>query len=150
MMQPDDSSQPTIQDSVVGRDMHTGNVIHNHYHLPPSPQPIQPPPQTVIYSPQPPQPVQYQQHPPQVFVPYKKIYGTDWIIFGVISLVLGFVPGLNLCCGLVSGVGVISMLPHLHLSKNKQHPESSKVIPALVLNSIAIFIALFTSILVMS
>ena len=72
-MQPSDGTKPTIQDSVVGRDMHTGNVIHNHYHLPPAPQPVQqPPPQTVIYSPNPPQGAPYQHNPQQVFIPYKK------------------------------------------------------------------------------
>ncbi|RJU92075.1 MAG: hypothetical protein DWC08_04915, partial [Candidatus Poseidoniales archaeon] len=150
-MQPSDGTKPTIQDSVVGRDMHTGNVIHNHYHLPPAPQPVQqPPPQTVIYSPNPPQGAPYQHNPQQVFIPYKKIHATDWIIFGVLAIILGMIPGLNFCCGLVSGVGVISMLPHLHLAKNNQHPDSGKVIPALVLNAIAIFVALFSTILFMS
>lgn len=146
-MQPDDNSQPTIQDSVVGRDMHTGNVIHNHYHLPPTPQPVQqPPPQTVIYSGLPPQSIPYQQSQ-QVFIPYKKIYAFDWLVFGVISILFSFFPGVNICCGLVSGVGILSMLPHLHKSKNKLHPESGKIWPAIVLNSIAIFLSIFVMIL---
>lgn len=139
-MQPRDDSQPTIQDSVVGRDMHTGNVIHNHYHLPPTPQPVQPPPpQTVIYSGLPPQSIPYQQ-PQQLFIPYKKIHAFDWVVYGVLSIFFAFLPGLNICCGLVSGVGILSMLPHLHKSKDKLHPESGKIVPAIVLNSIAIFV----------
>ena len=139
-MQPRDDSQPTIQDSVVGRDMHTGNVIHNHYHLPPTPQPVQPPPpQTVIYSGLPPQSIPYQQ-PQQLFIPYKKIHAFDWVVYGVLSILFAFLPGLNICCGLVSGVGILSMLPHLHKSKDKLHPESGKIVPAIVLNSIAIFV----------
>jgi hypothetical protein len=126
--------------------MHTGNVIHNHYHLPPTPQPVQqPPPQTVVYSGLPPQSAAYQQ-PQQLFIPYKKIHAFDWVIYGVISIFFAFFPGVNLCCGLVSGVGILSMLPHLHKSKNKLHPESGKIVPAIVLNSIAIFLSIFVMI----
>ena len=103
-MQPSDGTKPTIQDSVVGRDMHTGNVIHNHYHLPPAPQPVQqPPPQTVIYSPNPPQGAPYQHNPQQVFIPYKKIHATDWIIFGVLAIILGMIPGLNFVVAWLAG-----------------------------------------------
>lgn len=127
--------------------MHTGNVIHNHYHLPPTPQPAQqPPPQTVIYSGLPPQSIPYQQ-PQQLFIPYKKIHAFDWVVYGVISILFAFFPGVNICCGLVSGVGILSMLPHLHKSKNKLHPESGKIVPAIVLNSIALFLSIFVMIL---
>ena len=132
---------------MVGRDMHTGNVIHNHYHLPPTPQPAQqPPPQTVIYSGLPPQSIPYQQ-PQQLFIPYKKIHAFDWVVYGVISILFAFFPGVNICCGLVSGVGILSMLPHLHKSRNKLHPESGKIVPAIVLNSIALFLSIFVMIL---
>ena len=30
---PLNNESPVLQDSVVGGDMHSGNVIHNHYHL---------------------------------------------------------------------------------------------------------------------
>jgi hypothetical protein len=127
--------------------MHTGNVIHNHYHLPPTPQPAQqPPPQTVIYSGLPPQSIPYQQ-PQQLFIPYKKIHAFDWVVYGVISILFAFFPGVNICCGLVSGVGILSMLPHLHKSRNKLHPESGKIVPAIVLNSIALFLSIFVMIL---
>ena len=50
----------TLQDSVVGGNLHTGNVIHNHYHFTQEPSP-QPQPQA-----QPSQPVHQQgQLPPQ-------------------------------------------------------------------------------------
>jgi hypothetical protein len=127
--------------------MHTGNVIHNHYHLPPTPQPAQQPPsQTVIYSGLPPQSIPYQQ-PQQLFIPYKKIHAFDWVVYGVISILFAFFPGVNICCGLVSGVGILSMLPHLHKSRNKLHPESGKIVPAIVLNSIALFLSIFVMIL---
>ena len=146
-MQPGPDQPTNVQDSVVGRDMHTGNVIHNHYHLPPTPQPVQPPPpQTVIYSGLPPQSIPYQQ-PQQLFIPYNKIHAFDWVVYGVLSIFFAFLPGLNICCGLVSGVGILSMLPHLHKSKDKLHPESGKIVPAIVLNSIAIFVTFFVLII---
>ena len=141
-MQPGPDQPTNVQDSVVGRDMHTGNVIHNHYHLPPTPQVVQPPP--------PQQVVVYQQPQQQLFIPYKKTYAFDWVVFGVISIIFSFITSVCLCCGLMSGVGVISMLPHLHKAKDKQHPDSGKIIPAIVINSIAIFIALFASIVFLS
>lgn len=141
-MQPGPDQPTNVQDSVVGRDMHTGNVIHNHYHLPPTPQVVQPPP--------PQQVVVYQQPQQQLFIPYKKTHAFDWVVFGVISIIFSFIPSVGLCCGLMSGVGVISMLPHLHKAKDKQHPDSGKIIPAIVINSIAIFIALFATIVYLS
>ena len=141
-MQPGPDQPTNVQDSVVGRDMHTGNVIHNHYHLPPTPQVVQPPP--------PQQVVVYQQPQQQLFIPYKKTHAFDWVVFRVISNIYSLIPSVGLCCGLMSGVGVISMLPHLHKAKDKQHPDSGKIIPAIVINSIAIFIALFATIVYLS
>jgi|TARA_Y100000031_G_C8187455_1_gene369674 TctA family transporter len=61
-MQPKPSENPMMQDSVVGGDLHTGNVTHNHYHT--TPQQIQP--QTLVVHQQiPANPVimpQYQMH----------------------------------------------------------------------------------------
>jgi uncharacterized membrane protein YhaH (DUF805 family) len=50
-MQPDDKGTK-MQDSVVGGNVHTGNVIHNHYHGTPPVQETtyQPPPQAVVVS----------------------------------------------------------------------------------------------------
>ena len=67
-MEPPQDPASTLQDSVVGGNLHTGNVIHNNYHFTqePSPQPqpqaqphqpnyqqVQPPPQQVqtVYRP---------------------------------------------------------------------------------------------------
>jgi hypothetical protein len=100
----------------------------------------------VIYSGLPPQSIPYQQ-PQQLFIPYKKIHAFDWVVYGVISILFAFFPGVNICCGLVSGVGILSMLPHLHKSRNKLHPESGKIVPAIVLNSIALFLSIFVMIL---
>ena len=148
IMQPDQNTPPTIQDSVVGRDMHTGNVIHNHYHLAPTPQTPAPPQTIVIQQPQP-QP-QMMNAPGAYFIPIKKLHTVDWIVFGALSIFFSFVPALNMCCGIVSVVGVLSMLPHLHLSKSNNHPESGKIVPALVLNVIAVFASAFLVILYFS
>lgn len=44
-MEPTPGSGPNVKDSVVSGDLHTGNVIHNHYHISqPSPAVPQPPP----------------------------------------------------------------------------------------------------------
>ena len=48
-MQPPQDTGSSLQDSVVGGNLHTGNVIHNHYHITPNPA-----------SPQQPQPFQNQ------------------------------------------------------------------------------------------
>ena len=32
-MEAPGNTPPTLQDSVVGGDLHTGNIIHNHYHV---------------------------------------------------------------------------------------------------------------------
>ena len=144
-MQPGPNQPPAIQDSVVGRDMHTGNVIHNHYHLPPTQAAAQPPPQTIILQQPAPQPAFQNQYivPIQYF---KKIYGTDWIVLGVVSILFSFLPLVNVICGLVSTVGIFAMLPHLHL-KLGGHPDSRKIVPAIALNSIALFLIVFSWIL---
>lgn len=58
-MEPPHDPASTLQDSVVGGNLHTGNVIHNHYHFTQEPSP-QPQPQA-----QPHQPVYQQVQPPQ-------------------------------------------------------------------------------------
>tara|TARA_B100000767_G_C19693533_1_gene505121 strand:- start:723 stop:1178 length:456 start_codon:yes stop_codon:yes gene_type:complete len=151
-MQPGPDQPTNVQDSVVGRDMHTGNVIHNHYHLPPTPQ-APPAPQTIII--QQPPPLQHQMPFPGQqmgpMVPIKKIYSLDWVIFGVLSILLSFVPGLNLCCGLVSIVAILSLLPHVNIRRMQpNHPEAKNVVPAIVLNSIALFLIFFSWLLMNS
>ena len=56
-MEPTPASGPNVKDSVVSGDLHTGNVIHNHYHMPQQPQFQQPQP-----TPQPSYTNYYQQH----------------------------------------------------------------------------------------
>ena len=146
-MEPNDGSQPVIQDSVVGRDMHTGNVIHNHYHLPPTPTVVQPPQTVIAFGQSQPATTPY---PQPVFIPYKKLYSLDWLLFGILSIFLAFAPGINFCCAFTSGIGVLSLLPHLKHTKANTHPESGKIIPAIVLNLIAIFIVVFVTVFVFS
>ena len=75
-MEPTPGSGPNVKDSVVSGDLHTGNVIHNHYHIsqpppsvpqrPPVPQPPPVPPRAANPS-HPPrqQQQQYNQQQPQ-------------------------------------------------------------------------------------
>ena len=55
-MQPPQDTGSSLQDTVVGANLHTGNVIHNHYHITPNPAPPQQPQQVQ-------QPVAQQQQP---------------------------------------------------------------------------------------
>lgn len=149
-MQPGPDQPTNVQDSVVGRDMHTGNVIHNHYHLPPTPQVAQPPP-TIIIQQQPGPQMPYPGSNVIPILPFKKINSLDWLLFGALSILCSFIPGLNLCCGMVSIVGILSMLPHLNLKQMQpHHPEAKKVVPAIVLNGIALFLCIFSIILLYS
>ena len=151
-MQPGPDQPTNVQDSVVGRDMHTGNVIHNHYHLPPTPQQA-PPPQTIIIQ-QPPHQQQQMPFPGSQMipmVPLKKLYSFDWLLFGIISILFSFFPGLNICCGMISIVGILSMLPHVNIRRMQpHHPEAGKVVPSIVLNSVALFLIFFSWLLMNS
>lgn len=64
-MQPPADPNPSLQDSVVGGDLHTGHVIHNHYHMPQPPQQPQYQQQQVVMQ----QPVQQYQQPQQYYQP---------------------------------------------------------------------------------
>tara|TARA_B100001093_G_scaffold169000_2_gene161711 strand:+ start:46662 stop:47060 length:399 start_codon:yes stop_codon:yes gene_type:complete len=52
-MQPAPQNQTAMNDSVVGGNLHTGHVIHNHYHAPAqqviTPQPVQQQPSPAVY-----------------------------------------------------------------------------------------------------
>ncbi|MCP2504036.1 MAG: TM2 domain-containing protein [Candidatus Poseidoniaceae archaeon] len=93
-MQPAPASSPSIQDSVVSGNLHTGTVVHNHYHAAPQAQPVQ---QVVPQQPAYQQPVQvvtqqpyphyYQQHGGQ-----PGYYGgqKDTLVAYLLWLFLGF------------------------------------------------------------
>ena len=59
-MQPPQDTGSSLQDSVVGGNLHTGNVIHNHYHITPNPASPQQPQQVQQPVAQQPQPFQNQ------------------------------------------------------------------------------------------
>ena len=48
---PRNVGNATLQDSVVGGDLHTGNIIHNHYHVTQKPAPVQTPVQQTVTPP---------------------------------------------------------------------------------------------------
>lgn len=62
-MQPSQDTGSSLQDSVVGGNLHTGNVIHNHYHITPNPAAQQQPQQ--VQQPVAQQPQSYQNQPVQ-------------------------------------------------------------------------------------
>lgn len=124
-----------MQDSVVGGDLHTGNVIHNHYHAAPQPQ--------VIHQPQ---PIIVQQliAPPipqvPIYVNYKKYHSGDWIAFGYAAILLNIISGgacfgFNLC---VSAIGILTLYPRLNLATSQPgHPESNKIGHAVIINIVS-------------
>ncbi|MAE79181.1 MAG: TM2 domain-containing protein [Candidatus Poseidoniales archaeon] len=71
-MGPSGEAGPNVRDSVVSGDLHTGDVIHNHYHLPQQPPPVPQrppvPPRTQHQQPQ------YQQ-PPAAYANYYQQHG---------------------------------------------------------------------------
>ena len=78
-MEPTPASGPNVKDSVVSGDLHTGNVIHNHYHMPQQPpiapqQPTAPPrtanPNPSLHQQQP----QYQQPQAAPQTPFTNFY----------------------------------------------------------------------------
>jgi len=133
-MEPDKSS--TLTDSVVGGNLHTGNVVHNHYHQ--SPQVAQP--QYI----QAPQPIVTQQvvapQPVPIYVHYKKIHTSDWIAFGWAAIILNILSA-GMCIFInfvISVVGIFSLLPHLNLHKKQPgHPEAHRVTKAIKINAIS-------------
>ncbi len=117
--------------------MHTGNVIHNHYHLPPAPTTPPPPQQIIVQQAAPQQPYYGQQVIPVQY--YQKTNGGSWIFYGILSILFSFFEGINfLCCG-VSFIGILSLLPHRDLKRRvPSHPEAGSIGIALLLNIIAV------------
>jgi hypothetical protein len=132
-----------MQDSVVGRDMRTGNVIHNHYHAAPQPQAAvnPPPPPIIIQQVVAPQPIYVNQNIPIQY--YKNTHAGSWIFFGSLTILFSFFEGLNfICCG-VSLIGVLSLYPSRNLKRTQpHHPEAGKITTAIMLNVIGIFLIL--------
>ena len=74
------ASGPNVKDSVVSGDLHTGNVIHNHYHISQPPPSVPQPPPVPQRPPVPPratnpsQPPQYQQPQAGPQTPFTNFY----------------------------------------------------------------------------
>ena len=75
-MEPAPGSSPNIKDSVVSGDIHTGTVVHNHYHAAPQ-APVQ---QVVAQQPVYQQPVQVVQQQP--YPNYYQQHGGQTIYYG--------------------------------------------------------------------
>ncbi len=113
-MQPAPGSPPNIKDSVVSGDIHTGTVVHNHYHAAPQTQPVQ----QVVASQQPAyqQPVQiatqqpysnyYQQHGGQTMYPGAE---KDILVAYLLWLFLGFFGAHRFYLNNI-GIGVLYLL----------------------------------------
>ena len=114
-LQPDDVA-PKIQDSVVGGDLNTGTVIHNHYQSQPSS--FAPQPQTIVGIPSQIQDTNVGVYGAPVIVgmggPDKNLRTISWILV-LIGLIGGFMCGI-LC--LLVPIGLIPEAMYLHQSIN--------------------------------
>ncbi|MEZ8000998.1 MAG: hypothetical protein QMC58_02020 [Candidatus Poseidoniaceae archaeon] len=135
----DDSQINNLSDREIPRDLHTGNIIHNHYHSPSAPVPA-PAPQTAV-----PPTVIYQQTPPLAApsIPmygYKEI-GADYWIFNstVCGLCSAFIPVVTFVTGFFSLVGFVILLRNLNIGQLEPgHPDSERVGPALLVNIVSL------------
>ena len=72
---------------------------------------------------------------------FKKLHAGQWMAFGIISCFFSLF-GPSICC-MVSGVGVIMLASSSgEVSKNPDHPEKGYYTMALILNILAIIIAM--------
>lgn len=105
-MQPPQDSGSSLQDSVVGGNLHTGNVIHNHYHItqnPGSPQQPQQVQQTVV---QQPQAIQPAYSPVQPSIQNSVVGDDEMLIAYLIWFFLGIIGGHRFYFGYF-GLGVL-------------------------------------------
>ena len=108
-MEPPHDPASTLQDSVVGGNLHTGNVIHNHYHFTqePSPQPQAQPSQPVHQQGQlPPQQVRTVYRPMVQTVTSSMGNDDELFIAYLIWLFLGIIGGHRFYFGHI-GLGLL-------------------------------------------
>ena len=128
---PNDPQNQQLHDLEVPRDLHTGDIIHNHYHSPSPPTPQTPVPTTVIL----------QQTPPLTvpLVPnygYKEIGADYWIFNSIVcGLCSAFIPFFTFVTGFFSFVGFVILLKNLNIGQLEPgHPDSERVRPAFFVN----------------
>jgi TM2 domain-containing membrane protein YozV len=110
-MEPPQDPASTLQDSVVGGNLHTGNVIHNHYHFtqepPPQPQPQAQPHQPVYQQVQPPQQQVQTVYRPMVQTVTSSMGNDDELLIAyLIWLFLGIIGGHRFYFGHI-GLGLL-------------------------------------------
>lgn len=110
-MEPPQDPASTLQDSVVGGNLHTGNVIHNHYHFtqepPPQPQPQAQPHQPVYQQVQPPQQQVQTVYRPMVQTVTSSMGNDDELFIAyLIWLFLGIIGGHRFYFGHI-GLGLL-------------------------------------------
>jgi len=110
-MQPPADPPTSMQDSVVGGNLHTGNVIHNHYHTPQQVQQPEPRP-TSQYQQQQPQVVMQQPQYAQYQQPVRHMYSTapkDMLVAYALWFFLGFFGAHRFYLNHI-GVGIVYLL----------------------------------------
>ena len=135
-MSANDPQTHQLQDRLVPRDLHTGDIIHNHYNSPSIPAaPLTAVPPTVIYQQTAPLSV-----PSVPMYGYKEIGADYWIFNSVVcGLCSAFIPVVTLVTGLFSLIGFVILSRNLDIGQLEPgHPDTERVLPALLVNTVSL------------
>ena len=135
-MIPDNPPSQPLQDHEFPRDLHTGDIIHNHYNSPSVPvAPLTAVPPTVIYQQTPPLNV-----PSVPMYGYKEIGADYWIFNSVVcGLCSAFIPFVTMVTGLFSLIGFVILSRNLNIGQLEPgHPDSERMRPALLVNTFSL------------
>jgi hypothetical protein len=136
IMIPDNPPSQPLQDHEFPRDLHTGDIIHNHYNSPSVPvAPLTAVPPTVIYQQTPPLNV-----PSVPMYGYKEIGADYWIFNSVVcGLCSAFIPFVTMVTGLFSLIGFVILSRNLNIGQLEPgHPDTERVLPALLVNTVSL------------
>lgn len=135
-MSANDPQTHVLQDRFVPRDLHTGDIIHNHYNSPSAPvAPLTAVAPTVVYQQTPPL-----NAPSVPMYGYKEIGADYWIFNSVVcGLCSAFIPFVTMVTGLFSLVGFVILSRNLNIGQFEPgHPDSERVGPALLVNTFSL------------
>ena len=125
------STRESLSNEVFERDLHTGDVIHNHFYS--SPGDTSNVPTESCSSPS-------SNIVPQYFS-YKEIGAGNWIFIGVVcGLTSAFIPSVAPVTGLFSFLGFIILSKNRDIgAKQPGHPDAEKISTALNIITFSLF-----------
>ena len=109
----------SLVDQIVPRDLHTGDVVHNHYHSPP----LELQDTSKVQSIGEPEPATAQ------YFGYKEIGAGNWIFIGVVSgLCSAFIPKVSAVTGIFSILGLLILFKNRDIAiQEPGHPDSERI-----------------------